>query len=389
MDFRETVSARLAKIREKGLYRELKTLQSPHRTVAVVDGAERLLLNSNDYLGLANHPRVLRRAEEALRTWGFGSPASRLISGHMAVHRRLEEELASLKGEEDALLFSSGYMTNLGVLTSLVEPGDLVVSDEHNHASIVDACRLTRADVRVYPHGDVDAVREALASPPRGGRSFVVTDAVFSMDGDVAPLPALREAADAAGAWLVVDEAHATGVLGETGRGIREHFGGAPAMEVVIGTLGKALGGQGGFAAGSKDLVDLLRNRARTFFYSTALLPVACAGVLEAMAVLREEPGRVASLRAKARRTRERLRARGLDVPPGETPIVPVLLGGANRAVAVSSALMDRGYFVTAIRPPTVAEGTSRLRVVVNEPHTDEQLEGFADSLAEVCEVKK
>ena len=389
MDFRETAEARLAEIRAKGLYRELKTLQSPHRTVSVVDGAERLLLNSNDYLGLANHPRVIRRAEEALRTWGFGSPASRLISGHMAIHRQLEEELASFKGEEDALLFPTGYMTNLGVLTSVVEPGDRVLSDEHNHASIVDACRLTRADVRVYPHGDVDAVRAALASLPPRRRAFVVTDAVFSMDGDIAPLPALREAADAAGAWLVVDEAHATGVLGGTGRGIREHFGGALPVEVVIGTLGKALGGQGGFAAGSRAFVDLLRNRARTFIYSTALLPVACAGVLEALAILREEPKRVASLRGKAQRARESLRARGLDVDAGETPILPVLLGGAERATAVSAALMDRGYFVTAIRPPTVAQGTSRLRVVVNEPHTDEQLEAFATALAEVVEAEK
>lgn len=384
MDFEREIGSRLDAARAAGLYRTLRTVQSPHRTHAVVDGRPVVLFNSNDYLGLAAHPRVVRAAKAALDAWGFGAPSSRLIAGHTAAHRALEEALAAFKGDEDAVLFPSGYMTNLGVIHALVEPGDLVLSDAFNHASLVDALRLTRAEVRVYPHLDADAVRAALRAAGPRRRSFVVTDAVFSMDGDVAPLPALREAADAAGSWLVVDEAHATGVLGAAGRGIREHFGGVP-VEVSIGTLGKALGGQGGFVAGSRALAELVRNRARTFFYSTAPLPVLAAGVLEALRILEEEPGRVTRLRAKAARARAALASAGLDAPPGETPVIPVLLGAAERAARVSDALFEKGFAVSAIRPPTVAEGTSRLRVVVNEPHTDGEIEALAAAASEAA----
>jgi 8-amino-7-oxononanoate synthase len=387
MGFDEDVRERLDDIRARGLFRHLRTVESPHRTEAVVDGKPVVLFNSNDYLGLASHPRVVRAAAEALDRWGFGAPASRLIAGNATVHRELEEALARFKGAVDALVFPAGYMANLGVVTSLVEKDDVVLSDAWNHASLADACRLTRGRVTVYPHADVDVVRRELAARPAGTRAFVVTDAVFSMDGDVAPLPDLREAADAHGAWLVVDEAHATGVLGETGRGIREHFGGVP-VEVTIGTLGKALGGQGGFTAGSRDYVDLLRNRARTFFYTTAPLPVLCAGVLEALAVLREEPGRVASVRRKAALLRRSLAGAGVDVPAGETPIVPVVVGEAGRTVETARALFERGYFVTGIRPPTVPEGTSRLRVVVNEPHGEEAIRAFASAVGDILGAK-
>jgi 8-amino-7-oxononanoate synthase len=346
-----------------------------------VDGRDVLLFNSNDYLGLADHPRVKARAREALERWGFGAPSSRLIAGTAEIHRALEEALAAFKGEEDALLFPAGYMTNLGVIPSLAERGDLVLSDAKNHASIVDACRLARAEVRIYPHGDAGAVADALARRDKGRRAFVVTDAVFSMDGDVAPLPDLRRAADAHGARLIVDEAHSTGVLGTRGRGIREHFGGVP-VEVNIGTLGKALGGAGGFVAGSRALVDLVRNRARTFFYTTAPLPALCAGVLEALSILESEPGRVASLASRSSQLREGLRARGIRAPGGASAIVPVVLGSSETTQRAADALFEAGYFVTGIRPPTVEPGTARLRLVVNEPHTEAEISEFADALA-------
>ncbi|MHC5082221.1 MAG: aminotransferase class I/II-fold pyridoxal phosphate-dependent enzyme, partial [Planctomycetota bacterium] len=276
---------------------------------------------------------------------------------------------------------------NLGVLTSLVKAGDLVFSDARNHASLVDACRLCRGEVEIYPHLDVDALRARLDRVPRGKRAFIVTDGVFSMDGDIAPLPALREAADRIGAWLVVDEAHATGVLGETGRGIREHFGGVP-VEVSIGTLGKALGGQGGFVSGSRALIDLLRNRARTFLYTTAPLPSLCAGALEALTLLGEEPERVASLRRKTRLLREALSGAEVRIAAGSTPIVPVPLGSADLAMTVAQKLFEGGFFVTGIRPPTVEPGTSRIRAVVNEPHTDDEIRAFATAVAEVLGEK-
>jgi len=384
LDFEAYLQGRLADIRGRGLYREMKTLTAPHRIRTVVDGAERIVFNSNDYLGLAGHPRLVRRAREALETWGFGSPASRLISGNTALHEALEEALARFKGEEAAILFPSGYMANLGVLTSLVEPGDRVLSDALNHASLVDACRLCRGDVEVYPHLDAGAVKEALARRPRGGKAYIVTDGVFSMDGDVAPMPALREAADREGAWIIADEAHATGVLGETGRGLAEHFGPGAGPDVCIGTLGKALGGQGGFVAGSRSLIELLRNRARTFLYTTAPMPALCGGVLEALALLEEEPERVTSLGEKAALFRRCLGEAGVPVPGDPTPIVPVITGEAERTMEAAEALFEAGYFVTGIRPPSVPRGSCRLRMTVMEPHTEAEIRGLAEAVGRI-----
>jgi glycine C-acetyltransferase/8-amino-7-oxononanoate synthase len=384
MTFLDYLNAELGSIRSRGLHRTLRTLESPHRVRAVVDGRPCVLFNSNDYLGMAGHPRVVEAAARALAAWGFGAPSSRMIAGTTRIHRELEARLAAFKREGDAVLFPAGYLANLGTLTSLAGPGDLVLSDALNHASLVDACRLCRAEVKVYPHLDAEAAGRALEGRRPGRRAFVVTESVFSMDGDVAPLPELRRAADAAGAWLVVDEAHATGVLGATGRGLREHFGWKEPVEVTIGTLGKALGGQGGFAAGPEALADLLRNRARSFLYTTAPLPALCGGVLEALTLLEEEPGRVASLGRKAALLREALREAGVSAPGGTTPIVPLRIGPADKAVEAARALFERGFFVTAIRPPTVPEGTSRLRVSVSEAHEEGEIRAFAAAAGEV-----
>jgi 8-amino-7-oxononanoate synthase len=384
VNFLDFLEGELGSIRARGLRREPRVLVGPHAARAVVDGKPCALFNSNDYLGMATHPRVVRAAARALEEWGFGAPSSRLIAGTTRIHRELEARLAAFKREEDAVVFPAGYMANLGVLQSLAAKDDLVVSDEFNHASLVDGCRLSRAEVRVYRHGDPDAARRELRGLARGRRAFLVTDAVFSMDGDAAPLPDLRRAADEAGAWLVVDEAHATGVLGRTGRGIREHFGWNVPVEVSIGTLGKALGGMGGFVAGPAALAELVRNRARTFFYTTAPIPALCAGVLEALSILEEEPGRVDALRANAALMRERLRRGGATVPDHPSAIVPLHVGEAGRALEAANRLFERGYFVSAIRPPTVPEGTSRLRVSVTAAHAEGEIRGFAAAVGEI-----
>jgi 8-amino-7-oxononanoate synthase len=366
----------LAGLRAQGLYRRRREIESAQGPRVLLDGREVLLLCSNDYLGLASHPELREAAAAAALEWGTGAGASPLVSGHMTLHRTLEEELAAFKGAEACVLFGSGFLANTGVVAALAGPEDVVLSDALNHASLIDGCRLARAHTVVYPHADVDALAEALTRVPRG-RAVIVTDAVFSMDGDVAPLAEIAALAERFGARVIVDEAHATGVLGPGGRGLVAELGLEDRIDVVTGTLGKALGSYGAFACGREEVVDLLVNRARTLIYSTALPPPALGAALRAVRLLREEPEIVDRLRDRV----GVLRA-ALGLGQGRVPIVPLIVGEAEAAVQASERALADGVFVQAIRPPTVRAGTSRLRAVATAAHSPAELERAAATLA-------
>jgi 8-amino-7-oxononanoate synthase len=334
----------------------------------VLDGREVLVMCSNDYLGLASHPLVRAAVAEAAERWGAGAGASRLVSGNTSLHRRLELELAEFKRYPACVLFGSGYLANTGVIPVLAGGGEVILSDALNHASIVDGCRLSRAETIVYQHCDLDSLSNGLKRA--GDRpALVVTDAVFSMDGDLAPLEGIIELVRRHRARLLVDEAHAVGVIGPGGRGLVAGLGLEAEVDVVIGTLSKALGSYGAFACCAQELVELLINRARTLIYSTGLPPACLAASLAALEILRTAPRLVEQLRDNARLLRGELAANGFAVPSGEMPIVPLVLGDAHDAVEVCEAALCAGVFAQAIRPPTVPDGTSRLRVVAMANH--------------------
>lgn len=360
----------LAALRESGSYRCLREMSGPQEAWVDVEGRRVLLLSSNNYLGLTTHPRVVEAAVRAVKEYGTGAGGSRLITGNMSLHRRLEEKIARFKGTEDAVVFATGYMANIGALTSLVGDGDLIASDQLNHASIIDGCRLSRAEVRVFRHNDVRELRAILEGTASYRRRLIVVDGVFSMDGDVAPLPELVELAERYDAMLMVDDAHATGVLGERGKGTVEHFGLEGRGIIQMGTLSKALASQGGYIAGPSALIDYLRNKARSFIYSTALAPAAAAAALAAIEVLEEEPEILRRLRWNVNYLYGGLKDMGYRVSPTLSAVIPVIIGDSGRALALAAALEERGVFVPAIRPPTVPPGTSRLRVTVMATHT-------------------
>lgn len=342
---------------------------------------------SNDYLGLARDPGVAAAMAEAAQRYGAGAGASHLVSGHGAEHEALERELAEFTGRARALVFSTGYMANLGVLGALAGRDDLLLGDELNHASLIDAARLVRSThLQRYAHGDAAAARAALAAydahAAQAAGAFLITDGVFSMDGDLAPLPALADAARAHGAWLVVDDAHGFGVVGATGGGCCEHFGlDARDVPVLIGTFGKALGTFGAFVAGDDDIIELLIQRARTYIYTTALPPPVAAATRRALRIVREEPWRRESLQARIAEFREGAAKRGLAVTPSTTPIQPLILGSPAAALEASRRLAAAGHRVTAIRPPTVPEGTARLRVTLSAAHTAQQVDSLLAAL--------
>ena len=379
-----TLAAEMEATEAKGLRRRLRRIEGPQEAVVRLGGREVVLLCSNNYLGLASHPEVVEAAARSVRDSGASAVSSRLISGHMDAHARLEEKLAAWKGVEAALLFSTGYHANVGVISSLVGAGDVVVSDELNHASIIDGCRLSRARVAVYRHNDVAHLRETLAGLEGVRRVLVVTESVFSMDGDLAPLADLTAAAREHGAWMMVDEAHAAGVFGPGGAGVIAELGLTDQVDIHMGTLGKGLGSFGAYVAGSRRLVDHLVNRARSFIFTTGLPPSAAAAAGAALDVLAREPERATGLLQRARRLGEMLRAGGLDVPNLDSQILPVMVGDARRAVAAAEQLLERGFYVAAIRPPTVPAGTSRLRLSLMATHTDAQIEGVAAALIEI-----
>jgi len=374
------LAAELEALRAAGLHRSLRTLHSPVGARTRIDGRDAILLCSNDYLGLASDPRVCTAAAAAARRWGAGAGASRLVCGGLRLHRELERELAAFKRYPSCLLFGSGYLANMGTIAALASDG-VVLSDARNHASIVDGCRLARARTIVYPHGDLEALAAGLATA-RGQRALIVTDAVFSMDGDLAPLEEIVTLARAHRARVLVDEAHATGVIGPGGRGLVAQLGLEGEVDVVIGTLSKALGSYGAFACCSPTIAQLLVNRARTLIFSTAPPPPAVGAALKALELLDEDPSLLARLRANAALLRSELARAGVAVAAGEMPIVPLLVGAPDAAVAASDRALAEGVFVQAIRPPTVPQGSSRLRAVATAAHSQADLRRAAIVLA-------
>ena len=374
------VAARLEELRDRGLYRRLRLIDGPQGPQVTLDGRQVLLLCSNNYLGLADRPRVREAAAEAALLWGAGAGASRLISGNMAPHRELESQLAEFSGYGSALLFGAGYLANTGAIAALAGRGEVVFSDELNHASIIDGCRLAPAETFVYRHADLDHLEWGLREA--GGRgSLIVSDGLFSMDGEVAPVAGLLELARRHGCRLMIDEAHATGALGPGGRGSVAAAGLSGEVDVVVGTLGKALGSYGAYACANAETVDFLVNSARPFIFSTAPPPPAIGAAAAALELLRAEPTLVDRLRANAAVLRTALVDEGLAVGDSDTQILPVAVGEAERAMALCERALEGGVFAQGIRPPTVPEGTSRLRFTVMSSHSPRELEVAAKTV--------
>ena len=381
------IEQHLAELERLGLHRRLRLVSGPQGPRVLLDGKPVLLLCSNNYLGLADHPRVRAAAADAAMRWGVGAGASRLVSGTMTIHRRLEERLAAFQGSEACLLFGSGYLANIGTIGALAGRGDTVFSDELNHASIIDGCRCSRAEVVVYRHLDTEHLEWSLRHHGGGDgrRRLIVTDSVFSMDGDVAPLAEIVELAKEYDACTIVDEAHAIGALGPDGRGAVAEAGLEGEVDVVVGTLGKALGSYGAYVCASEEMVRYLINTARSLIFSTAPGPPAVAGALAALELLRERPHRVERLRSAAHTLRKALATEGFPVADGEMQIVPLIVGDEHAALRLCKAALERGVFAQAIRPPTVPAGTSRLRLATMASHTAEELRMAARALGEAA----
>jgi 8-amino-7-oxononanoate synthase len=376
----DDLAPELDRLRGAGLYRRRRVLGGPQQPRCLVDGRPMLSFCSNDYLGLANHPEVISALRQGAERWGVGSGAAHLVNGHSAAHQALEEELADFTGRPRALLFSTGYMANLGVITALAGRGDTVFEDRLNHASLLDGALLSRANLRRYPHGDGAALaRLALESPPR----LIATDGVFSMDGDLAPIPTLAEITRAAGGWLLVDDAHGLGVLGREGRGTLDHLGlGAEQVPILMGTLGKAFGTFGAFVAGSRELIEMLIQRARSYIYTTATPPALAEATRVSLAIARREDWRRERLRTLIARLRTGATQLGLPLANSPTPIQPLMAGTTSRALAWSQALESAGILVTPIRPPTVPEGKARLRITLSAAHGEDDVDRLLESLA-------
>jgi glycine C-acetyltransferase len=383
----------LAELRAKHLYRPLRIMSAAQGPVTVVDGREVISLSSNDYLGLANHPRLRDAALRAVGEFGVGSGAVRTIAGTMTIHESLESELAAFKGTEAVLTFQSGFAANTGVIPTITGEADLIVSDALNHASIIDGMRLSKAPRKVFPHRDVEALREILREASEKGRPdgagpyrliLVVTDGVFSMDGDIAPLPGIVEAAEAYGAAVFVDDAHASGVLGRNGRGSVDHFGLHGRVAIQVGTLSKAVGVLGGYVAGSQDLRDLLIQRARPFLFSTSHPPAVVAACREAIRVMEDETWRIERLWASTGRFKAELGRLGFDTGRSETPITPIIVGDSEAAIRFSGRLFEEGVFATSVVFPTVPLDQARLRTIVTAALTDEHLDRALETFARV-----
>lgn len=361
----------------------MRVLEGPQAPRMVVDGREMLLFAGSNYLDLAHHPEVVEAAARAARDHGCAAGGSRLITGNLAIHESLEAELAEFLGTEAALAFSTGYMANVGVIPALAGRGDLVVSDALCHASIIDGCRLARAEVRIFPHNDPDALEALLAEQaPRHRRTLLVLDGVYSMDGDVAPLPELVASARRHGAMVLLDDAHGMAALGKRGRGVAEVLGVEDQIDVVVGTLGKGLGSFGAFVAGSHVLRELLVNAARSFIFSCALAPPQVEAARAALVLVRREPWRREQLQARAARLRARLGGHGISTEPSTTHIVPVVLGGNARTMAVCEALLEQGFYAQGIRHPSVPEGSARLRITPMATHEPDEIDALADAIA-------
>jgi 8-amino-7-oxononanoate synthase len=382
------LSGALDELQRAGLVRRRREVIPLTDGSCVVDGRRLIDFASNDYLGLARDPRLIAAATKATQEAGTGASASALVCGRTEWHAELERRLSEFEGQPTAILFPSGYAANVGTIAALAESNDVVFSDRFNHASLIDGCRLSGANVRIYRHDDLVGLERELVDLTDARRRFIVTDSVFSMDADLAPLADLCDIAERHDATLIVDEAHATGVFGERGRGVAELQHVETRIAVRIGTLSKAIGSQGGFVAGSAELVDWLWNKARTQMFSTALTPAACAAATAALTVIADEPFRREELSKRATDLRRSLIDAGLQVPGELTcPIVPVIVGDPEATVASAARLEERGFLVGAIRPPTVPEGTSRLRIVLHATHTADQIASLSAAVCETCRV--
>jgi 8-amino-7-oxononanoate synthase len=376
----------LRALQAAGLKRALRQVQQRRAGTVILAGERVSDFASNDYLGLASDPRVARAAMAVLQAEGVGAGAARLISGNFPIHEALEHTLARLKGCDFTLLFPSGYMVNTGAIPALAQHGDVIYSDELNHASLIDGCRLARAAVRVFPHNDLDALEAMLREERhRYRRALIVVEGVYSMDGDLCPLDRLVPIARRHNAWTYVDDAHGTGVLGETGSGTIEHFGMKGEVDIVVGTLGKALGTSGAYVGGSREVVEYLVSKARSFIFTTGSPPSMAAATLEALRIADVERWRRDAVRDRARRLRAKLAAGGIPMPgPEDSHIVPVVVGDAKRTMAATAELRRRGFLVGGVRPPTVPPGTSRLRISVSAVHPVELVDALAVNVLDV-----
>jgi len=362
--------------RKEGTYQRLRVLESESAPISRFDGKEVINLASNNYLGLTTHPKLRRAALGAVRQYGVGSGAVRTISGTMTLHMQLEERIAAFKNVEACVVFQSGFAANAGTVAAILGPDDHIISDELNHASIIDGCRLSRAKIHVFPHKDVAAAGKTLADlRDTPGRKLLISDGVFSMDGDIAPLPGLVEAAEKHGAIMMVDDAHASGVLGRNGRGTIDHFGLHGRVHIQVGTLSKAIGVLGGYVCGSRDLIEFLYHRARPFLFSTSHPPAVAAACLAAFDVLEQEPKRIQALWENTEYFKKGLTSAGFDTGMSETPITPVMAGEAKAAHELSKALFDEGVLATGIGFPTVPKGKARVRTIVTATHTKDELD--------------
>jgi 8-amino-7-oxononanoate synthase len=381
------LGAELGRLREAGLYRSRRILGGRQGVRPVIDGRRIIAFCSNDYLGLAGHPTLIAALKRGADLYGVGSGAAHLITGHSAAHHALEKELAAFVGRPRALLFSTGYMANLGVISALAERGDKVLEDRLNHASLLDGALLSRARLSRYPHADPGALSRQIG---HDRAKLIATDGVFSMDGDLAPLPDLAAIAQHRGAWLMLDDAHGLGVIGDCGRGSLEHFGlTAAQVPILVGTLGKAFGTFGAFVAGSEELIETLIQRARSYIYTTAPPPAVAEATRASLDLAQRETWRRERLRAIIQQFRTGAARLGLPLTASETPIQPLIAGSAQRAVAWSRHLERRGILVTAIRPPTVPEGSARLRITFSASHEEADVDGLLDALSELPDEDK
>ncbi|WP_075178697.1 8-amino-7-oxononanoate synthase [Neptunomonas phycophila] len=382
----DQLQASLDQRRSDALYRQRALLQSPQQPEAVIDGQSYLAFSSNDYLGLANHPELIRAFQQAANEYGVGGGSSHLVSGHSVHHHALEEELAAFTGRKRALLFSNGYMANIGVINALLDKQDAVLHDRLNHASLLDAGLLCGARFQRYLHNDIGSLKQRLSRCETARRTLVVTDGVFSMDGDVADLPAICETAKAAKAWVMVDDAHGFGTLGPTGGGCAEHFGlDTGHLPVLMGTLGKAFGTYGAFVAGDEALIETLIQHARSYIYTTSMPPAVAAATRVSLQLVIKEQWRREHLALLIDQFRKGCQQLGLELMDSPTPIQPILIGDSEKALQVSAALKAKGIWLTAIRPPTVPQGGARLRVTLTAAHTEAQVTQLLEALSEVA----
>jgi glycine C-acetyltransferase len=371
----EYLSAELHKLREQRLYQKLRILETEQRPRARFDGREVINLSSNNYLGLTTHPKLKQKALEAIEKYGVGSGAVRTIAGTMTLHLALEEKIAQFKHVEASVVFQSGFTANAGTVQAILGKEDVIISDELNHASIIDGCRLSRAEIKVFPHKDVEACEKVLKEiRSRPGRKLLITDGVFSMDGDIAPLPQLVELAEKYGCLMMIDDAHASGVLGRNGRGTVDHYNLHGRVDIQVGTLSKAIGALGGYVCSTRDTIEFLYHRARPFLFSTSHPPSVAATCIAAFEVLEEEPERIEKLWTNTRFFKEGLKKLGFNTGMSETPITPVMVGDAALAHEFSRELFAAGVFAQSVGFPTVPVGKARIRTIVTATHTAEEL---------------